>query len=381
MSYPKLEVDTGKLTHNTGMLIRELESLGISIMGVNKVFNGAPQTAEAMIRGGMKVVAESIVGNLKKLDGLPCQKALLRTPGPSEAAETIRYADISLVGNPFILQLLSNEAVRQNRTHHVMLMVDMGDLREGIWFENLDEIEAALTRILSLPNLSIYGIGTNFGCYGTILATSENTAHFVAIAKEMERRLGIEFPYVSGGNGSTYYLAAQGKLPKEINHLRIGGQHIFGIEYVEGKYLDGYFHSDNDIRLLASDAYVFQAEVLEISNKPTVPVGILSVDAFMKEKTFENLGIRKTAVLGFGLQEVPYENIHPVLPGVRLMGQTSNHTILDIEDAKEGISVIGTGTNAGTEPIRVGDIISFEVDYTALMHLCNAPGVEKVYLP
>lgn len=377
MSYPKLEIHLEQLTHNANRLVKDLDGLGISVMGVNKVFNGSPKTAEAMFHGGMTVIAESMVGNLKKLAHLPCQKALLRTPGPSEVPETIRYADISLVGNPFVLPLLSQEAALQNRSHQVMLMVDMGDLREGIWFENLDEIEAALNQIVTLPNLSVYGIGTNFGCYGTILATEENTTRFVAIAKEMERRLGIEFPYISGGNGSTYYLAAQGRLPKEINHLRIGGQHIFGIEYVEGKYLDGYHHSTKDVGCLASDAYLFKAEVLEVANKPTVPVGILTVDAFMKEKTFEDLGVRPTAVLGFGLQEVPYENLHPVTNGIRLMGQTSNHTILDMG----AVSLQGQGDGASADAFCVGDIITFEVDYTALMHLCNAPNVEKVYLP
>lgn len=377
MSYPKLEINLQKLTHNANRLVMDLDSLGISVMGVNKVFNGAPQTAEAMIHGGMTVIAESMVGNLKKLEHLPCKKALLRTPGPSEVPETIRYADISLVGDPCVLPLLSQEAFRQNRHHQVMLMVDMGDLREGIWFENLDEIENALNQIITLPNLSVYGFGTNFGCYGTILATEENTTQFVAIAKEMERRLCIDFPYISGGNGSTYYLAVQGKLPKEINHLRIGGQHIFGIEYVEGKYLDGYFHSDKDVALFASDAYLFKAEVLEAANKPTVPVGILTVDAFMKEKTFEDLGIRKTAVLGFGLQEVPYENLHPTVPDIRLLGQTSNHTMIVAE--KESLKMQGKGMAPAS--FAVGDIITFEVDYTALMHLCNAPNVEKLYLP
>jgi ornithine racemase len=366
MSYPQLEINLKKLTHNSRKLVEDLSSMGIAVMGVNKVFNGCRQTAEAMIAGKMEVIAESVVGNLKKLEGLPCQKAMLRSPGLSEVMDVVRYADISLVGSCVALEALSREAVLQERIHQVMLMVDMGDLREGIWYENLDEIEAALRQILSLPNLSLYGIGTNFGCYGTILATPDNTKHFVEIAKRMEKRLGIEFPYISGGNGSTYYLAEQGLLPKEINHLRIGGQHIFGIEYVEGRYLKNYFHSNKEIDLLVSDAYLLKAEVIEVGIKPTVPRGILSVDAFMKKKSFEDRGIRRTAVLGFGLQEVPFENICPVDKGIRIMGQTSNHTILDVEDAPKLVDV--------------GDIITFEVDYTALMHLCDAPSVQMEFI-
>lgn len=366
MSYPKLEINLTKLTHNSRKLVDELRGMGISVMGVNKVFNGCSQTAEAMIDGHMEVIAESMVSNLKNLIGLPCNKAMLRSPGLSEAADVIKYADISLVSSIEALEALSTEAVRQGRSHQVMLMVDMGDLREGIWFENLEEIEEALRQIISLPNLSLYGIGTNFGCYGTVLATPKNTKQFVGIAMLLEKKLGIKFPFISGGNGSTYYLAAQGLLPKEINHLRIGGQHIFGIEYVEGRYLKDYYHSNQEINLLTSDSYLFHAEVIEVRIKPTVPRGILSVDAFMKQKSFEDRGVRRTAVLGFGLQEVPFDNIHPVGKGIRLMGQTSNHTVVDVEDAPM--------------QINVGDIMTFEVDYTALMHLCNAPSVEKEFV-
>lgn len=366
MKYPCMEINTFKLTHNTRELVNDLKPMGITVMGVNKVFNGCPETALCMTRGGIEVIAETMTCNLRKLEGLPCLKAMLRTPGLSEISDVIRYADISLIGSPQVLEALSREAVNQNRFHRVMLMVDMGDLREGIWFENLEEIEGALRQIVSLPNLILYGIGTNFGCYGTVLATVENTRHFVEITNLMEKKIGLEFPYISGGNGSTYYLAEQGLLPKEINHLRIGGQHIFGIEYVERKYLKDYFHSSKKIDLLASDAYLFKAEVIEVRNKPTVPYGILTVDAFMKEKSFEDRGVRRTAVLGFGLQEVPCENLHPVDEGIGVMGQTSNHTILDVEEA--------------AQQINVGDIITFEVDYTALMHLCSAPSIEKYYL-
>ncbi len=366
MSYPRLEINLTRLTQNSRKLVDELHGMGIVVMGVNKVFNGCPQTAEAMVDGHMEVIAESMAINLKKLEGLPCQKAMLRSPGLSEVADVVKYADISLVSSIEVLEALSVEAGNQGRSLQVMLMVDMGDLREGIWFENLGEIEEALRQIISLPNLSLYGIGTNFGCYGTILATPKNTKQFVEIAQCMEAKLGVKIPYISGGNGSTYYLAVQGLLPKEINHLRIGGQHIFGIEYVEGRYLDGYFHSHKDIDFLATDSYLLQTEVIEVRSKPTVPRGTLSVDAFMKQKSFEDRGVRRTAVLGFGLQEVPFENIHPADSGVHLMGQTSNHTILDVEDAPK--------------QINVGDVITFEVDYTALMHLCNAPSVEKAFV-
>ena len=60
------------------------------------------------------------------------------------------------------------------------------------------------------------------------------------------------------------------------------------------------------------------------------------------------------------------ENIHPVDEKILVLGQTSNHTVLDVEDAEK--------------EYEVGDIISFEVDYTALMFLYNTPHIQKIFI-
>jgi len=132
MNYPRLEINLRKLEHNARLLVQKLAKYGVTVMGVNKVFNGLSETASAMIRAGIDVVAESRVSNLKKLQHLPCQKCLLRTPSPSEIEQVVRYADISLNSEVAVIQSLSREAVKQKKTHQVLLMVDMGDIREGI---------------------------------------------------------------------------------------------------------------------------------------------------------------------------------------------------------------------------------------------------------
>lgn len=366
MGYPVLEIHLDQLRRNTIVELAYFRSRGIEIMGVNKVFNGMKETAEAIVQGGMTVVAESRVDNLIKIQDLPCEKALLRSPGLSEAADVVRYADISLAAEMETIDALSKEAVKQNRIHQILLMVDMGDLREGIWFEDQAEIAAAVRKVLAAPGLELYGLGTNFGCYGTVLATQQNALQFVSIAKNLETMLSIKFKYLSGGNCSSYRLVENGTLPPEINHLRTGAQHAFGIEYVEGRYLEGYGHSSKDISKYVSDAYILKGEIVEIRCKPTVPTGELGVDAFMNKKCFTDRGSRMQAILSFGRQEVPYENIHPVDERILILGQTSNHTIIDVED---------TG---GT--YRLGDIVSFEIDYTALLYLCNSTEVEKKFI-
>lgn len=366
MSYPKLEINVRKLEHNAKVETESLKKIGVEVMGVNKVFNGLKETAKAIVKGGIKVVAESRVENLKNIQYVPCEKALLRSPSLSEIHEVVKYADISLNSQIEVIRELSKESVKQNRVHKVLLMIDLGDIREGIWFENKDEIEKVLREIIELPNIEIYGLGTNFNCYGTALPTVENGNMFVSLARELEEKLKIKFKYLSGGNCTSYHLIDKGIFPKGINHLRIGGLHEFGIEYVDGKYLNEYYHSNMDINKYVSNLYILKGEIIELNTKPTVPVGELGVDAFLNTKTFKDKGNRKRALLAFGRQDVPDENIHPVDSKIKILGQTSDHTIIDIEDCERNY--------------KIGDIISFEIDYTALLAACNSPGIKKEFI-
>ena len=247
MSYPKLEINVRKLEYNARVEVRNLAKVGVTVMGVNKVFNGLPETAEAIVRGGIKTVAESRVSNLKKIENIDCEKCLLRSPLMSDIEDTVKYADISLNSEIEVIRALSQEAVKQEKTHKILLMIDMGDIREGIWFENKDEIKAVVNEIKALPNLEIYGLGTNFNCFGTALPTVKNGVAFRKLASEIEESCGVKFQYLSAGNCTSYHLIDKGIWPEGLNHLRIGGLHLYGMEYVSMKYLDEYYHSDMDI--------------------------------------------------------------------------------------------------------------------------------------
>jgi predicted amino acid racemase len=357
MGYPRIEIDLRKFQENVEAEVKFMRERGIEVMAVNKVFNGDAETAAAAMRGGINVIAESRVENLKKIKNVPCQKALIRSPAPSEIEETVKYADISLNSEPGVLQMLSREAVKQGRTHQVLLMVDMGDIREGVWYENIDELTELAGLALDLDGIDIYGLGTNFNCYGAALPTVENNERFVGIAEEVERKLGTRFKFLSGGNCTSCGLAERGLLPKRINHLRIGGYHQFGQNYVDAGYRDIFHHSRKDPLLYLSDLYIYKAELIEVNRKPTVPVGELGKDAFLQTKSFTDKGVRLRGLLAFGRRDVPYENIRPVDDRLEILGQTSDHTVIDMENCCD---------------YRVGDVISFEVDYTALLNICSS---------
>lgn len=367
MYKPILEIDLRKLKENARVEKDILAKHDIEVMAVNKVFDGCVETAKAVLDGGIDVIAESRTYNLKKLkEALNCKTCLLRSPCLSEISDVVKYADISLNSEKQVITALSDEAVKQRKIHQVLLMVDMGDLREGIWFEHLDEIIDTVNLILSLPGVELYGLGTNFNCYGTVLPTVKNGVDFLHIARKVEETCGIKIKYLSAGNCTSYHLLDKGVWPKGLNHIRIGGLHEFGIEYVDMKYLDEFHHSNKPVDKACSDIYKLYAQIIELNSKPTVPVGELGVDAFLNSKTFVDHGTRKRALLAFGRQDVPAENCVPIDDSITVLGQTSDHTIVDIEDV--------------LETLKVGDMIGFELDYTALLMACQTNGVEKRFI-
>jgi ornithine racemase len=365
LDYPRIEINIRRLEYNSLHLVREMAKWGVTVMGVNKVFNGDLECAMAMVRGGIKCIAESRVNNLIKIRGLPCEKCLLRPPALSEIEDVVKYADISLVSDIEVIRALSREAVRQNKVHKIQFTIDNGDIREGIWFQERDRIDTSIKEILKTPNIELHSLGTNYNCFGTVMPTIDNGNRLVQIGREIEKKFNITIPYFSNGNSTSVVLMEKGQWPQGANHLRMGGLQEFGLDYVDPYYLPGYYHSDMDPARLVSNLYILKAEIVECDIKPSVPAGELGLDAFMKPKVFKDKGLRKKAVLALGRQDVAYEEIYPIDNHIEILGQSSDHTILDLTESKKNY--------------RVGDRISFEITYTALMQIMNGDGVRRFY--
>lgn len=108
--------------------------------------------------------------------------------------------------------------------------------------------------------------------------------------------------------------------------------------------------------------YQLHAEIIELNSKPTVPVGEVGLDGFLRPKTYIDSGVRRRAILAFGRQDVPIENCTPCDDAITILGQTSDHTLVDVESC--------------SQPLQVGQTISFELDYTGLMIACQSNGIQ-----
>ena len=205
---PCLFVDLPVVRANTRAMVELCHASGIRPVGITKLACGAHPVAEALIDGGIDIIGDSRIGNLEKLQDLPARKLLLRIPSVSRAVDVVRYADLSLNSEPHTVRALSAAAVALGRTHGVIVMHDLGDLREGCF--SADDTVALARLVTELPGLELEGLGTNLACYGGVEPTTENQQQLVDLARRIERELGVQLRTVSGASSAALPLLLRG---------------------------------------------------------------------------------------------------------------------------------------------------------------------------
>jgi len=161
--YPRIEVFFKKIRHNIRVVTKICENFGVRIVDVTKAFGGDPVITKVFVEEGLDMIGDSRIQNLKKQKDIKATKMLLRLSMISEASDVVKFADISLNSEIETIRALSREAVRRNKIHKIILMIDVGDLREGIF--NEDEIEQMVKNIIKLTNIKLIGVGTNLTCF------------------------------------------------------------------------------------------------------------------------------------------------------------------------------------------------------------------------
>jgi predicted amino acid racemase len=350
--YPCIEVNLNKVTENTGEIIKICRQKNIQVVGVSKVFCGRLPIVMAMINGGIEIVGDSRIENLKKIQKLKCRKMLLRIPMESHAAEVVRYCDISLNSELDTITKLSEAASKINKLHHIILMIDLGDLREGVLEEDVD---STVNSILKLSNIKLCGLGTNLTCYGGVIPDKINLGKLVQLNDSIKEKYGIELSIISGGNSSSLYAVLDGSIPEGINQLRIGEAIILGRETAFG----------SEVPNCHNDAFILKGEIIEIKEKPSVPIGEIGVNAFGEIPRFENKGIIKRAIVALGRQDIVPEGMEPLDKNAYILGASSDHLIVDISK-----SLIA---------YKVGDVMHFTMSYACLLAAMTSPYVRKYY--
>lgn len=349
---PRIEINLAKIAHNTAKLVELYGSKDIGLMGVTKTVCGTPEIATVLLQQGIQMLADSKLLNLKKMRdaGIKANFVLLRSPALSEIEAVITLADISLNTEIAVIQKLSEVASRKNTVHNIILMIEMGDLREGILPENID---AFIEKVLNLRGIKIVGIGGNFACFGGVEPNKQKMKDLSILAGEIEKKFSLDFSYVSGGNSANYNWFMTTNDVGRVNNLRLG----------ESIYLGRETLNRVAIPELYTDAFTFVTEVIELKVKPSVPYGEIGQNAFGIYPHFEDRGQMTRAILGVGNQDVLVTGLLPTLD-IEIIGSSSDHTVID---AKEN-------------NLKVGDEVSFNLNYGALLSLMTSPYVYKKYI-
>ena len=349
MAYPRVTADLRKIKHNVRHIKELCAGYGIEILGITKVFGGQREIASAMVEGGLRMLGDSRILNIRKYQDLPCEKWLVRIPGPLEAEDAVRYCDVSLNSELATLKALDAAAVARGRVHKVVLMVDLGDLREGCFDE--EDLAACASFAKEAAGLELYGIGTNLTCFSFVQPDNEKLTRLAGLAEKYDAKT-----YVSGGNSATVKLMLNDGIPEGVNSLRLGESVLFGRERAGFTYLPGMYN----------DAFIAEAEVIECKRKPSYPIGTIGCNSYGVRPEFTDKGERIRALCAFGRQDIDAETMWPLDEGIEIIGASSDHFVIDITEA--------------ARQYKVGDIIRFRLGYFAVMRAFTSCYVEKVYL-
>ena len=347
--YPQLEVDLSILRSNARQVITHCQQQGIRVCGVVKGVDGLPEVARAMRLCGAEELGTSRLEQVERCRaaGVGGPWLLIRIPGLSELPDVVRLCETSLQSERVTLDALEEECVLQGKTHRVIVMADLGDLREGFWDKD-EMVDVCVHVERELPHVELAGVGVNLTCYGSTKPTPEKMQALLDIAARIEKRIGRKLEIISGGATSSYTLVHWGTMPAGINHLRIGENILLGKDLQVNWGIQ-------DMDYLRMDGFTLRAEVVEVREKPTYPIGEFAIDAFGRKPVYVDRGIRRRAILALGRADVgELESLIPREAGLTVIGGSSDHCIVDVEDCPRRL--------------EGGDIVEFSLCYSHLLY-------------
>jgi predicted amino acid racemase len=348
---PRIEISLPQIRDNARMLSELYGKKGISIMGVSKAVLGEPSIVKAMIQGGARFIADSRIENIEKMKaaGITTQFVLLRTP-LSQAESVVRSADISLNTEIETLKKLSYYAKAGNKKHQVIVMVELGDLREGVLPLDLSEF---IRQANSLSHIKIVGIGCNLACYGGVKPADKNMHELSELFDIIEKEFHLGLTIISGGNSANYEWYRSTKDVGRINNFRLGESILLGLETVNRKTIPG----------LHTGAFKLVAEVIESKKKPSLPFGEIGQDAFGNIPVFQDKGIHQRVIIALGKQDILVSSLKSN-NSLEILGSSSDHIIL----------------NSKNNNLKVGDEVNFTLDYGGLLAAMTSPFIKKHFI-
>lgn len=344
-----------RLLHNYNHLNQVFQEKGIDWGIVTKLLCGEETFLKEVLALGVKEIHDSRVTNLKAIKKMaPDVQTVYIKPAPKKSIpDIIQYADVSFQTELDIIRLLSEEAVRQDRLHKIIIMIEMGDLREGVMGEDL---VGFYEQVFQLPGISVIGLGANFNCLHGVMPTQDKLIQLSLYKQIIDAKFNIEIPWVSGGTSVTIPLLFTHQMPKGINHFRIGEALFFGLNLFTGETFKG----------MCSDVFEFTAEIIELNEKPMIPSGMLaenpSGDSFEIDESLYGKTSHR-AILDVGLLDINPKYLMPKDASLNVIGASSDMLVVEL--------------GGNDQNYKVGDVLNFDLKYMGALSIMNSRYIAK----
>ena len=359
MKAPRLEIKLNQLHHNAKKLIENLALQGISITGVSKATMAMPEIVNIWIDAGIHSIGESRIENIESINKVNnrVRTLLTRIPMLSQVDQVVSQASISCNSELSVLNALAGAAEKQNLRHGVLLMVELGDLREGILPKDLNEV---VKQVMNLPNLELIGIGANLGCQNGVAPDQKNMNELSLIMNNVEADFKIKLEWCSGGNSANLPWLTAGGEPDRLNHLRLGEALLLGREPLTRTIIKGLY----------TDAITLVVEVIETKLKPTTPWGIQYQTSFsdapskqnQKSNDDRNEIFDSRILLAIGEQDIDPSGLKA--DGIEIKGASSDYLVV----------------SSSQNTLKVGCEQRFSLNYSALLRAMTSPYIKKYFV-
>lgn len=357
MAYLKLY--RNKLRHNHKRLDKLFTKNKVDWAVVTKLLCGNKTFLQEVINLNISQICDSRLSNLKVIKKIKpeVETIYIKPPAGKNIKNVVRYADVSMNTSYETIKGLAKEARTQKKIHKIIIMIEMGDLREGVLGHKLVEF---YRKIFKLKGIEVIGIGTNLNCLHGVMPSQDKLIQLALYKQILELKFDKKIPYVSGGTTVTIPLIYKKQMPAEINHFRIGEALFFGADLFTGGTIKGMYNN----------VFELCCQIIEIEEKPTVPVGEMqenpSGEVFeIKEEMYGKKSYR--AIIDIGLLDINPDFLrHVEGKKVEVIGASSDMLIIDL------------GENPNN--LKVGAIVKFHMTYMGALSLMNSRYIEKIVI-
>ncbi|GAB3235541.1 alanine/ornithine racemase family PLP-dependent enzyme [Algoriphagus aestuariicola] len=351
-----LTLNREKLRTNYQVLTRLFEERGVDWGVVSKMLCGNKLFLQELINLGITEVHDSRISNLAMVKRIKreVQTVYIKPVSKKNVGKMVEFADVSLNSELETIRMISAESVLQGKNHKIIIMVETGDLREGVMGEQLIDF---YEEVFQLPGIEVIGLGTNLNCLNGVMPSTDKLIQLSLYKQIIELKFGHEIPWLSAGTSVTIPLMLSHQLPQGINHFRVGETLYFGVDLVKEEIIEG----------MHGDVFELHAEIIELQEKPLLPTGVLGSNprgeiAQIDESLYGKTSFR--AILDVGLLDVSPEYLFPKDPELEILGASSDMLIVNLGIDQKGL--------------KVGETLTFNLKYMGALGLLNSDYVEKI---